>query len=138
MFIVWDDRFGNRNVNLCLDVDDQPCTYFFDSLQIVLRYEPSDLLRRAPQPRAELPPSTGRGAPAKPEGTGAPAPRAAGPPASTTPSPKCALACGSTHQMTSPGTRVPSYRANIVRGISGGAAMPNTLMATSCQRCLKR
>ena len=48
---------------------------------------------------------------------------AAGPCASTTPSPKCAPACGSTHQVTSPGARVPPYRAEIVRGISGGAAV---------------
>jgi hypothetical protein len=46
-------------------------------------------------------------------------PRAAGPPASTTPSPECALACGSTYQMTSPEARVSPYRAEIVRGISG-------------------
>ena len=46
---------------------------------------------------------------------------AAGPPASTTPSPECALMCGSTHQMASPGMRVPPYRADLVRGISGGA-----------------
>jgi len=54
------------------------------------------------------------------------APRAAGPPASTTPSPKCVLSCDSTHQMTSPETRAPLYRAEIVRGISGGAAIEYT------------
>lgn len=49
-----------------------------------------------------------------------PSPSCSRPYASTTPSPKCPLACGPTHQITSPGTRVPPYRVDIMRGISGG------------------
>jgi len=40
---------------------------------------------------------------------------------SITPSSKCALAFSSTYQMTSPRTKVPPYRADIVHGISGDA-----------------
>jgi len=38
-----------------------------------------------------------------------------------TPSSKCALAYSSTYQMTSPRTKVPPYRADIVHGISRDA-----------------
>ena len=35
LFILWgDDLLGNRNVNLCLDVNDQACAYFFAQLFI--------------------------------------------------------------------------------------------------------
>ena len=46
------------------------------------------------------------------------APRAAGLYAYSISSPKCPIAYGSTHQMTSPGTMVSPYRADIMRGIS--------------------
>ena len=66
--------------------------------------EEEALQRSSIEPEPALPPS---------------APRAAGPPDSTTPSPKCALVCGSTHQVTSPGARVPPYHADIAHNISG-------------------
>ena len=103
---------------------------FFDSLQIILRYEPSDLLRCAPNPVQNCHHQLGEVPPQNLNEPEPPvlsiAPRAARPCAPTTPSPKCALVYGSTHQMTSPRTRVAPYRADIMRGISGGAAIEYT------------
>ena len=76
---------------------------FFDSLQIILRYAPSNLLQRASNPMQNCHHRPGGALQRSPMDLQpllpSIAPRAAGPCASTTSSPKCAISCGSTHQM---------------------------------------
>lgn len=53
-----------------------------------------------------------------------------------TPSSKCAMAFSFTYQMTSPRTKVPTYRADIVHGISQGAGNDNHTRASALSHAI--